>query len=791
MRESEERFRKVFDEGPLGMALVQPDHHFTRVNKTFCTMLGYSEEELTILKFTEITHPDDIKLGVELTQKLYRGEIPSFSVEKRYMKKNGEVLQARLIASLFRDMKGHPVYSIAMIEDITERKRAEESLRESESKYRSIFENSIDGILLTYPDGRVGAANPAACQILGRTEEEICASGRYGVTDPADPRLPAAVKERARTGRFSGELTHKRKDGTKFPAEISTSVFKDRDGREMTSMVIRDITERNKVDAALKESEEKYRTLVEQSLQGIMIGQGFPPSVVFVNPAMAKMLGYTHEELTSLSPKEIEASVYPEDRVAFFDRFSDRLQGEPPPSNFEFRAIRKDGEIRWMEVSANRIKYQGQPAVQATFIDIDERKRAEETLEQSRVLLRSVIDSQSDLIWSIDAPSLRLLMYNQAFVDYYLQVLGIRVENGMSPDDLLPTDDLRKQWHEFYQRAVREGSFEIEYRMQTSKRTLQLSFNVLARDRTVFGISVFAKDITERKKADEALRESEERFRRITENMMDMVTQTDVQGICQYASPSFKTILGYEPKSMLGKSLFELVHPEDLNGTLEIALKALATRSTAKFDYRYKHADGHYVWLQSVGNPLFDLTGQISGTVLVTRDITERIEYETRLQALHTHASQLSSTKDIDAVVKHTLDAMEVTLGFEHADFLLVENNALQMKGRRGIPVTFSAQPLNGRGLTVKAANTKTTLRIPDTRKEPAYVDPKGYDWTGPPTVLSELIVPVRYRRRSGCSPMRRQHANRQLQRGRSETSRNISDTRRVSASTLETRRGA
>ncbi len=543
LRENEERFRKVFDEGPLGMALVQPDHHFTRVNKTFCTMLGYSEEELTTLKFTEITHPDDIKLGVELTQKLYRGEIPSFSVEKRYMKKNGEVLQARLTASLFRDMKGHPVYSIAMIEDITERK---------------------------------------------------------------------------------------------------------------------------KVDEALKESEEKYRTLVEQSLQGIMIGQGFPPRVVFVNPAMAKMLGYTHEELTSLSPKEIEASVYPEDRVAFFDRFSDRLQGEPPPSNFEFRAIRKDGEIRWMEVSANRIEYQGQPAVQATFIDIDERKRAEE-----------------------------------------------------------------------------------------------------------------------------ALRESEERFRRITENMMDMVTQTDVQGICQYASPSFKTILGYEPKFMLGKSLFELVHPDDLNSTLEIALKALATRSTAKFDYRYKHADGHYVWLQSVGNPLFDLTGQISGTVLVTRDITERIEYETRLQALHTHASQLSSTKDIDAVVNHTLDAIDAytwirTRRLPASRERCITNEGKERYSRNLLSAAIEWARVDGQSCKHEndAQNTRHTKRTRLCRPQRVRLDGTSDRPFGTDRARG-------YRRRSGSSPMRRQHANRQLQRRRSETSRNISDTRRVSASTLETRRGA
>ena len=123
--------------------------------------------------------------------------------------------------------------------------------------------------------------------------------------------------------------------------------------------------------------------------------------------------------------------------------------------------------------------------------------------------------------------------------------------------------------------------------------------------------------------------------------------------------------------------------------------------------------------------------------------IIERAKYDTRLLALHTHASQLSSAEKIDAIVKCALDAMELTLGFEHAYFLLVEKGSLQIKGSRGRRAAFSAQPLQGRGTTVKAATTKTTLRISDTRKEPSFVDPKGYDWTGPPTVLSELVVPV------------------------------------------------
>jgi urea ABC transporter urea binding protein len=141
-----------------------------------------------------------------------------------------------------------------------------------------------------------------------------------------------------------------------------------------------------------------------------------------------------------------------------------------------------------------------------------------------------------------------------------------------------------------------------------------------------------AADINERKRAEEVLRESEGRLRRITENMLDMIAQTDLQGICEYASPSFKTVLGYDPKYVLGKSLFELVHPNDLDNVLEIILKALAANSAATFDYRFKHADGHYVWLESVGNPLFDKTGQITGTVLTTRDISERKRIESALQ---------------------------------------------------------------------------------------------------------------------------------------------------------------
>jgi len=142
--------------------------------------------------------------------------------------------------------------------------KRERALAESEEKYRLLYENSMDAILLTSPDGSVQSANPAACAMFQRTEDEIIRGGRGGVVDLSDPSLPAAITERERTGRFKGELTFIRKDGTRFPGEITSCVFTDRDGHTRTSMIIRDITERKKVEEQLKRFNEELELQVTE-----------------------------------------------------------------------------------------------------------------------------------------------------------------------------------------------------------------------------------------------------------------------------------------------------------------------------------------------------------------------------------------------------------------------------------------------------------------------------------------------------------------------------------------------
>jgi two-component system, cell cycle sensor histidine kinase and response regulator CckA len=126
LRESEELFRRVFEEGPLGLALVGKNYHFLKVNGALCQMVGYSEAELLQMSFADITHPDDLQMDVELAERLFRREIPFFQLRKRYVKKNGEIIWAHLTASLIRDVEGEPLHGLAMIEDVTEMKRAQE-----------------------------------------------------------------------------------------------------------------------------------------------------------------------------------------------------------------------------------------------------------------------------------------------------------------------------------------------------------------------------------------------------------------------------------------------------------------------------------------------------------------------------------------------------------------------------------------------------------------------------------------------------------------------------------------
>ena len=226
LRESESRFRAFFETAAVGTAELDLQGRFIQVNQRFCQITGYGHEELLGMTAAELTHPEDRDLDLEQIAACLQGRLPIYDTEKRYLRKDGRVIWVHVTAAMIRDTDGKLLCSAGIVEDITERKCAEEALRESESKFRALFQHSPDAVFMTIPDGHILAANPAACAMFGMSESDFRRGGREALVDRDDPRYIAALEERQRKGLVTKtELLFIRRAANGFRAKWTLSSF--------------------------------------------------------------------------------------------------------------------------------------------------------------------------------------------------------------------------------------------------------------------------------------------------------------------------------------------------------------------------------------------------------------------------------------------------------------------------------------------------------------------------------------------------------------------------------------
>jgi PAS domain S-box-containing protein len=252
---SEERFRLTLDEAPIGMALVSLDGRFVRVNRVLCEIVGYSAAELTSLTFQAITHPDDLETNVALADRLARGEIPRCQFEKRYIRKDGSVVEAMLSTSILRGRDGAPMYYISQIEDITERKRLERDLRLSEARSSRIVSISADAIISIDENQCITLFNEGAEKIFGYSNGEVIGASldmlipeRFRATHREHVARFAGSEETARRMGFrDAAIFGLRKNREEFPADAAISKL-DVGGKRIMTVALRDITDQKRVE---------------------------------------------------------------------------------------------------------------------------------------------------------------------------------------------------------------------------------------------------------------------------------------------------------------------------------------------------------------------------------------------------------------------------------------------------------------------------------------------------------------------------------------------------------------
>ena len=288
-----------------------------------------------------------------------------------------ETLGTTLNLKLNRALKKANLCRVATKNKIAEEKRIDE-LGQNEAKFRAIFENSIDGILILVTDGKILAANPALCKMLQKTEQEIIGSGKNQFIESTTPKFKLFLEERQRNGKAKAELTLVRKDGSTFPAELFSIVFEDFYGEKRTSIVIRDIMERKTSEEALTQSEKKYRQIVETSQEGIWLFDE-NKKTTFANKKMAEILEYSREEMMG---KKIHYFMDEEGKKITAELIQNKLKGRTNQRQYKY--ISKSGKEIWANVVENPfIDTAGIYKGSMTMVtDITERKKNKEKLEQ-------------------------------------------------------------------------------------------------------------------------------------------------------------------------------------------------------------------------------------------------------------------------------------------------------------------------------------------------------------------------------------------------------------------------
>ncbi len=427
------------------------------------------------------------------------------------------------------------------------REQAAEPCSDADNRYRALFQNSLDGILLTDPagEGVVLDANNEACRMLGWSETELIGTPRNVTFNMDDPRTLELVGERERAGRARGEASFRRKDGSLFPGEVCTSLFRDATGRQLAVISIRDITDRKQIEARLRESEEKYRTLVERANDGIVIVQD--GVVKYANPRMAELDGSTLEEFIG-SPITDHISDIDMGRVTGIYRR--RIAGEKVPTSYEAVLKRRDGTPAQAEMNAGVVSYEGRPAVLAIVRDITERKRVEQELKntrdelEQRVVertaqlqnqarlaqderdrLRTLIESMKDGVWMTDADA--NTVFANAVAKEQVAEVGLYPENVYGPEALalmmsqvevftldgreMGIDRLKRL---FKSETLREMEVGVRNRKTEATFYRRLSINpIVSTEGRIAGAVVLVHDITLEKQAEEEKRQLEEQLR--------------------------------------------------------------------------------------------------------------------------------------------------------------------------------------------------------------------------------------------------------------------------------------
>jgi PAS domain S-box-containing protein len=626
IRDSEEKFSKAFHASPQQIIITRAKDNITlEVNDSFTHVTGFSREETIGHTADELgvwIQPDDN----ERMQRILKEHGRVNNEEFKYFNKSGEI-QIELVSIEPINIGGEECW-ISILTDITERKQMEESLADEATRRRILIEQSSDGIVILDQNGAVYEANRRFAEMLGYSPEEIL---KLHMWEWDTQWTPEQLLEMVKTVDEAGDhikTYHRRKDGTTLDVEISTNgtMFS---GQKLVFCVCRDISERNRMEKALRESEEKFSIAFRSSPAAVAITTLNNGKYIDVNDSYIHFTGYTSKELIGRSSKDVNIWAKPEDRAKLLKMLKE--QGRVNNEEFDFRM--RSGEIRTWLFSAEQINIAGESCMIGVSVDITDRKKAEEALREREKRFSDIAGNAMEWIWEVDTKG--KYTYSSPVVEKIL---------GYKPEELR-----EKHFYDFFLPEEREGLRKAALGAFAQKQPIKEFINrnrckngktvdlltsgvpVIDEEGNLLGYRGVDTDITEKKKAEEALRESEEKFSIAFRSSPATVAITTFKdGRFIEVNDSYVRTTGYTRKDLIGRTSKDLniwVKPEDRTKMLKM-LEEQGRVSNEEFYHRIKSGEIR-TWLFSAEQ--INIAGEPC-IIGVTVDITERKRAEAALR---------------------------------------------------------------------------------------------------------------------------------------------------------------
>ncbi|MFW6296052.1 MAG: PAS domain-containing protein [Halothece sp.] len=634
LRQSEEKFRNTFEQAAVGLAHVSPNGTWVRVNRTLCSILGYSREELLGKTFQDVTHPDDLELDLFYANQLIAGEINHYSLEKRYIRKDGSIVWINLTGSLFRNRTGQPEYFIAVIEDITKRKQTQENLRESEEKFRQLAERINEVFFIRDPiENKMIYISPAYETIWQRSCESLYenANSWLDAIHPDDQNKVYQLAEQQKQG-LSPDIEYRIVQQNGEIRWIFSRVFFIFDQKGNVNRIVgiaEDITRRKQAEIELQklnseleqrvkqrtqelqESEEKFRQLAETLDEVFFLQSIDAKEMLYVSPAYEGIWGRTCQSLYEHPESWLEA-IYPEDRERVLESIS-QFRSNEGKITLEYRIVRPNGEVRWISSRAFFVRNsEGRPDRYAGIAqDITQQKQAEFALRESEARFQSLADNLPGVIYQyVLYPDFYQEMTYLSSGCYDLFELAPEtvlenfqaIENVVHPDDLLLLRESTAisaktlaPWQCDFRVILPSGN--VKWIQGASRPTSQPNGEIIWD-----GILL---DITQSKQFQKELEDSQRFIERVADASPNILYIYDIEENRNvYVNREIYQMLGYTPKQVqaMGANFLEKVmHPDDYQKSLKNLplLYQLSDHEVFEFEYRMKNTDGEWRWLFS------------------------------------------------------------------------------------------------------------------------------------------------------------------------------------------------